>query len=311
MLSAALACIYTPAFLAFLEVVYPWEKHCRASFIQAKPSFIIAASIHLFYTAAYIYPNTLALYIISGLLGAASSLIWLAQGIAILHNSTDATLNRNYSLFFVIFQVSFLISNAYIYVSFGSIDEFITETMLILLGGGFLGLMLLPFISVPSTRGGTLAKPGDMIRAAPGIATRTEFLYLIPAFVYLGLETCFIFGPFPSAISSMKLLGDNPHQLVGLIGLIMSCGKVAFGLFSMKFGADASKMAILGFIGSSVAYYISFIYIPTDAIMHDTYDFSYMRPNLTLLCIAAFFLGAADVCFFTTTFRFEWLILNS
>lgn len=136
-------------------------------FIQAKPSFIIAASVHLFYTAAYIYPNVLALYIISGFLGAASSLIWLTQGIAVLHNSTDATLNRNYSLFFVIFQVSFLISNAYIYVSFGSIDEYITQTMLILLGGGFIGLMILPYISVPSTRGGTLAKPVDMIKAAP------------------------------------------------------------------------------------------------------------------------------------------------
>ena len=39
--------------------------------------------------------------------------------------------------------------------------------MLILLGGGFIGLMILPYISVPSTRGGTLAKPVDMIKAAP------------------------------------------------------------------------------------------------------------------------------------------------
>ena len=245
----------------------------------------------------------MALYIISGLLGAANSLIWLTQGIAVLHNSTDATLNRNYSLFFVIFQVSFLISNAYIYVSFGSIDEYITETMLILLGGGFIGLMILPFISVPSTRGGTLATPKEMIKAAPGIASRKEFIYMIPAFLYLGFETCFIFGPFPSAISSMKLLGDHPHQLVGLIGLVMSCGKVFYGLFSMKFGNDASKMAILGFIASSVAYYISFIYIPTEAIMHDTYEYSYIRPNLALLCIAAFLLGMGDVCFFTITFR--------
>lgn len=95
-ISGALACIYSPVLLAYF---------------QAKPSFIIAASIHIFYIAAYIYPNTIALYITSGFLGAAGSLIWMTHGITVIHNSNDKTLTRNYSLFFVIFQISFLASN--------------------------------------------------------------------------------------------------------------------------------------------------------------------------------------------------------
>ena len=50
------------------------------------------------------------------------------------------------------FQISFLISNAYIYISYGSIDDYINETMLIMVGCGFLGIMILPFISTPSAR---------------------------------------------------------------------------------------------------------------------------------------------------------------
>ena len=46
----------------------------------------------------------------------------------------------------------------------------------------------------------------------------------------------------------MKLLGDNPHQLVGLIGLVMSAGKVAYGVTAMKFGENLSKMVIIGMI---------------------------------------------------------------
>ena len=104
-ISGALACIYSPVLLAYF---------------QAKPSFIIAASIHIFYIAAYIYPNTIALYITSGFLGAAGSLIWMTHGITVIHNSNDKTLTRNYSLFFVIFQISFLASNR----NLGKIEDF-------------------------------------------------------------------------------------------------------------------------------------------------------------------------------------------
>ena len=141
---------------------------------------------------------------------------------------------------------------SYIYISFGSIDEYITETMLIMLGLAFIGLMILPFISVPSTRGGTLATPKEMMVAIPDIVCNRKFVLMAPLCVYLGFETCFIFGPFPSAISSMKTIGNHPHQLVGLIGLVMSCGKVFFGLSAMKLGENISKMAITGLIAHGI-----------------------------------------------------------
>ena len=141
---------------------------------------------------------------------------------------------------------------SYIYISFGSIDEYITETMLIMLGLAFIGLMILPFISVPSTRGGTLATPKEMMVAIPDIVCNRKFVLMAPLCVYLGFETCFIFGPFPSAISSMKTIGNHPHQLVGLVGLVMSCGKVFFGLSAMKLGENISKMAITGLIAHGI-----------------------------------------------------------
>ena len=49
-------------------------------------------------------------------------------------------------------------------------------------------------------------------------------------------------------------------------------------------------------------YYISFIYIPTEAILHDTWAIAYLRPNLPVLCIASFLFGMGDVCLFTTGF---------
>ena len=121
----------------------------------------------------------------------------------------------------------------------------------------------------------------------------------------------------------MKLLGDNPHQLVGLIGLVMSAGKCAYGITAMKFGENLSKMVIIGMISHTIgtfelteyhynkknlkvkrtkAFYISLLYIPTEAILHDTWKIAYLPPNLTLLCIAAFLFGVGDVCLYTTGF---------
>ena len=50
----------------------------------------------------------------------------------------------------------------------------------------------------------------------------------------------------------MKTIGNHPHQLVGLVGLVMSCGKVFFGLSAMKLGENISKMAITGLIAHGV-----------------------------------------------------------
>ena len=44
------------------------------------------------------------------------------------------------------------------------------------------------------------------------------------------------------------------------------------------------------------------LYIPTEAILHDTWKIAYLPPNLTLLCVAAFLFGVGDVCLYTTGF---------
>ena len=98
------------------------------------------------------------------------------------------------------FQISFLISNAYIYISYGSIDDYINETMLIMVGCGFLGIMILPFISTPSAAAGQVAEPAEMMAASADIVKNPLFWRMMPLTMYLGFETCFIFGAFPSAV---------------------------------------------------------------------------------------------------------------
>lgn len=76
-------------------------------------------------------------------------------------------------------------------------------------------------------------------------------------------------------------LGSNSHQLVGLMGLLMSCGKVFAGLLSVKLSKNLSLVAIIGMISHCLAYFISFLYIPTEAITHDTWVIAYIPPGKT------------------------------
>jgi len=286
-ISGAFACLYTPVFLA-------WA--------QPKPTFIVAGCIHLFYTTSYILPNAYSIYIISGLLGAAGSMIWMTHGITVVHNSTEKTLSRNYSVFFIMFQISFLASNTYIYVSYGSIDDYINETMLIMMGLGFLGIMILPFISVPRASAGQVAQPAEMAVASAKIIRKPIFWKMMPLTIYLGFESSFIFGAFPSAVSSLLALGGNPHQLVGLVGLLMSCGKVFAGIISIKLSKSISLIAMIGMVSHCAAYYISFLYIPTEAITQDTWVQAYLPPDIVPLGVASFFFGIGDVLLFTSGF---------
>ena len=58
----------------------------------------------------------------------------------------------------------------------------------------------------------------------------------------------------------------------------MSCGKVFAGLLSIKLSNNISLISLIGMISHVVAYYLSFLYIPSSAIMHDTWDVAYLEP---------------------------------
>lgn len=80
-------------------------------------------------------------------------------------------------------QVSFIISNAYIYVSYGSIDEHVNVTMLVMIGLGLLGVIIFPFISTPRPNAGEIAKPKEMILGSVDIR-RYFYTWLLIKYIF-------------------------------------------------------------------------------------------------------------------------------
>lgn len=72
--------------------------------------------------------------------------------------------------------------------------------MLIMVACGFLGIMILPFISTPSASAGQVAQPSEMMAASATIIKMPLFWKMMPLTIYLGFESCFIFGAFPTAV---------------------------------------------------------------------------------------------------------------
>jgi hypothetical protein len=107
---------------------------------------------------------------------------------------------------------------------------------------------------------------------------------LMPLTIYLGAEVALHLGVFPTAVSSLNALGGNPHQLVGLIGLLTSIGKIVAGI-STIFLNDPSKNAFSGMLAHVVAMFLTFLYIPSEAITKDTWEIAYLEPSNSQILI--------------------------
>ncbi|KAM3178983.1 hypothetical protein ACTXT7_001490 [Hymenolepis weldensis] len=66
------------------------------------------ANVSRLFLAAFIEPITWLIYLASAILGFGAAVIWTAQGVFITACSTDNNLNRNFGLFWIIFQTNMI-----------------------------------------------------------------------------------------------------------------------------------------------------------------------------------------------------------
>jgi hypothetical protein len=75
-------------------------------FISAKSSVILGSVLSVLMAASYIYPTPISIYLFSFISGVGGAFIWVGQGAIVISNSDDKTIDRNTSVFWLLYQLS-------------------------------------------------------------------------------------------------------------------------------------------------------------------------------------------------------------
>lgn len=111
------------AVLYVVFALFNWFAPVVIAVLNAKMAMVVGASTYAIYIAAYIYPNTVILYLCSALVGAGAAVLWTAQGAFISDNSTESTRQKNAGIFWAFLQASLICGNIYIYYAWRGVQE--------------------------------------------------------------------------------------------------------------------------------------------------------------------------------------------
>ncbi|XP_070970293.1 UNC93-like protein MFSD11 [Oncorhynchus clarkii lewisi] len=284
------------------------------------------------YIATFIKPFTWSFYTASVVVGIAAAILWTAQGNLLTINSTDATIGRNYGIFWSLLQFSFLFGNMYIYFAWHGhvhiLDKdrqtvFIALTVISLIGSFLFFLIQKPepksissdesesLLQAESSESASVvvvpqgfgSQALDAFRKALQLSVTKEMLLLSIFIAYTGLELTFYSGVYGTCIGAMTQFGDNAKSLIGLSGIFIGIGEIlGGGMFGMlnkcnRFGR--SPVVLLGLITHFVAFYLIFLNIASDAPLapeEGTSLKAFITPSVELALLCSFLLGLGDSC---------------
>jgi len=272
-------------------------------------SMIIAALTYVFNIVQLLYLNDISIYIATVIIGFGAPVIWTAQGTVLSHNSDPGTITRNSGVFWAMNSSSQFIGNLFAYFVFKD-EEYITENRKNILAYGLTGVsavgVILMFFLRPTP---WIKKKQDVslvetlkeswyLLLTPDMALFTLILF------YTGIQQSVWAGVYSGAIGFSIEIGEDRKALASLSGVIIAVGEVLGGILfgflghvTVKKGRD--PIIMLGFLLSSIAYFLMFVNLPFKSTLGETDEFGYWGPNRIVTLVTSFLLGFSDACFNT------------
>lgn len=197
--------------------------------------------IYLLFVLQFVYPNTVMLYVSSGLLGLGAAIIWTAQGNFLTLNSDPRTMDRNSGFFWAMMNSSMFLGNLFVYFQFRGLDDISSHTrtvvVIVLSVICLIGVCTLFLLRpTPWATEGPENQPDTPRQALSKAWTLlwTPVLILLAFnFFYTGLALTFWSGVYGTCIGNTLGFGPNSKSLVGMHGIFVGTGEVLGGLMTM------------------------------------------------------------------------------
>lgn len=263
-------------------------------------------------------------------MGFAAAVLWTAQGAALIENSNAATIDRNTSIFWAVYEFGLVLGSAYFFVAFQGV-EVIQEQERFLTYGVLLAINLAGCISLLFLKRNKQEKIIDKhemsidqslnnekinadsnmmvaLRRCFGLFKTRKMNLIIVASFYTGLEQSFFNAIYPAAIAFTKHFGADSVKLIGLYGIFNGAGEMFGGIAFGWLGGRASfvqryrsRIFLFAFLIHIAAYFLIYINHPNESTIADTYEavgaFGWMQPNIVVAILCGFLLGLGDAIF--------------
>ncbi|XP_055329537.1 UNC93-like protein MFSD11 isoform X2 [Paramacrobiotus metropolitanus] len=279
---------------------------------------LVAGSVCIsLYIASFIRPFVATIYAGSVIAGMGGGFIWAVQGYFVAVNSRSDTVERNYGIFWGIFQSSLISGSLFYFFMLRGADTITPNTryavFATLTTAAVVGVILFSLIRHPWTSSTNVRRPAVSITrtrtekakeeliATVKLGLKREMLFLVPHFFYIGMQATFWNSVYSTTLGYTLRFGNIGQSLVGLNGVFLGIGEIIAssflglaGKWSNRHGRDIFLIA--GMITHFVALYLIFLNLPSDAPIHPTSNGSYLgNPNayLAMFCIAIFGVGDA------------------
>ncbi|XP_019870877.2 UNC93-like protein MFSD11 [Aethina tumida] len=287
-----------------------WITPSIISLIGPRLCIAFGSMTFALYIASFFYPIEWVLYLMSFLMGVGAACLWTGQGNYLTLISTFATIQRNMSIFWVMYSSSLLIGSMIVYFEFRS-KEVVDSTTRFWLVAIFstvavIGCSTTLLLRKPPPKSEDDALPPEvkvgpleaLIKALKLFITR-DMLLLNVAFFYSGLAFSFCTGVYESCLGFTKVFPDR-KELVGLSGIFIGAGNIFGGVIFGLLKTNLKTLHIvltMGMSSSILGYLIIVLMLPKTSPFGETTESPIVTMHPQLTNLPSFLFGLGHACY--------------
>ncbi|KAE9549637.1 hypothetical protein FO519_007144, partial [Halicephalobus sp. NKZ332] len=279
-------------------------------------AMVSGAITYIIFQAGFLFLNEPFLYFSSALLGVGAAIIWAAQGKYIAMNSTNETASLHSSLFWGEYQLCLIGSGAFLYFAFRDLkdNDKIEDSKIRFIYGVFTtvtacGVIIFSLLRMPRREEPLIESEVEpepkltfkerMFSTLSLLRTR-RIIFLAAAFAYVGMETSFWSGIYPSSISFTKKLAPNTKTIMAFNTIAEGLGQATAGFLFGILGGITKKIGrvtvvLLGMIAHFFVFVAVYLNFPSDAPLGKTEEEGIIKPpSVAITIICGYFLGFGD-----------------
>ncbi|GAA49526.1 UNC93-like protein MFSD11 [Clonorchis sinensis] len=253
------------------------------------------------------------------------SVLWTAQGAFITRWSDSRNINKHFSIFWALLQLSQIVGGLYVYLSLADVTYIDRRLRLQLFGGmlgcGAVGTLLFlglrpppatsqpedpPVLSVPNTEDCNdvrVSHPKMVFDST--LKTFCRSFKLLPSPVMLcilvtagftGVNITFWSSLFSSCIGHTLAFGSRAKSSMGLVVIFVGVGEIlGSAITNLRRWIPSTGLAtIFGYTGAVLGAFFCLLMLPPDSPIRETERPTYIQPSVELGMFVAVLFGMVD-----------------
>ncbi|XP_074595918.1 UNC93-like protein MFSD11 [Brevipalpus obovatus] len=273
-----------------------------------KLSLIVSAISLWLVNFVFIFPFYPGLILSSIFSGFGSAVLWTAEGSFLALNSNKHTIDRNTSIFWILFSSNLVVGNIFVMYEFAG-EEYIQPhtrivTYSMLTVCATIGCIMMFFLrdvkpseelEIPNI------SPWQAFKSAFKLLKTKQMLFFSVLFLYLGVVVMFYSSIYSTAIGFTKAFGKDRKKYSGESGILLGAGEILGAVIAMRVSARSSKprshgsiLVLIGYTLQMFAFVTVYFNLPAAASLRETDDLALMPTNLILGLLVSFLLGLGD-----------------